>query len=197
MAEAVTAQLSYLELHTRAAAIAAILQSRVPRGERVVLLYPNDHQYVAAFFGCLYAGVIAVPAYPPESARQQHLQRLFGILRDAAPRLILTSAQLAPLVTAGLRELPAAARIEVLATDTIDLGARDHWEPLVQTPDDIAFLQYTSGSTSTPKGVIVSHGNLVANSQAAGEAFGFHGDDVMVSWLPLFHDMGLIGGLLQ
>ncbi|MBK5007741.1 non-ribosomal peptide synthetase [Pseudomonas sp. S32] len=192
------AVLSYRDLDQRARAIAAALQARAGHGERAVLLFPSGPDYVAAFFGCLYAGIIAVPAYPPESARQHHQQRLLSIIADAQPRLLLTVDALYGSLQ-GLDALSAADAPELLAVDGLDLALADAWREPVLKADDIAFLQYTSGSTALPKGVQVSHGNLVANEQLIRCGFGIdlNPDDVIVSWLPLYHDMGLIGGLLQ
>ncbi len=192
------AVLSYRDLDQRARTIAAALQSRAGFGDRAVLLFPSGPDYVAAFFGCLYAGVIAVPAYPPESARQHHQQRLLSIIDDAEPRLLLTVAALHDSLQ-GLEALTAANAPELLAVDGLDPALAANWREPALKGDDIAFLQYTSGSTALPKGVQVSHGNLVANEQLIRQGFGIdlNPDDVIVSWLPLYHDMGLIGGLLQ
>jgi len=185
--------LSYRELDQRARTIAAALQAEAGFGDRAVLLFPSGPDYVAAFFGCLYAGVIAVPAYPPESAKRHHQERLLSIIADAEPRLLLTSA--------GLRD--ALQQIEgappLLCVDTLENALAERWVEPTLPQDHIAFLQYTSGSTALPKGVQVSHGNLVANELLIRHGFGIdvNPDDVIVSWLPLYHDMGLIGGLLQ
>ncbi|HEX8592566.1 MAG TPA: non-ribosomal peptide synthetase [Pseudomonas sp.] len=192
------AVLTYRQLDQKARTIAAALQARVEPGERAVLLFPSGPDYVAAFFGCLYAAVIAVPAYPPESARRHHQERLLSILGDAEPRLILTLAALRdPLLQMG--HLNTATAPQLLCVDSLDDELATQWREPRLHADDIAFLQYTSGSTALPKGVQVTHGNLVANELLIRRGFGIdlNPDDVIVSWLPLYHDMGLIGGLLQ
>ena len=190
--------LTYRDLDLRARTIAAALQANAAVGDRAVLLLPSGPDYVAAFFGCLYAGVIAVPAYPPESARHHHQERLLSILTDAQPRLLLTSSALRESLL-GMDELADPASPPLLCVDELEPTQAQHWQSVALQADDVAFLQYTSGSTALPKGVQVTHGNLVANELLIRRGFGIdlNPDDVIVSWLPLYHDMGLIGGLLQ
>ena len=190
--------LTYRDLDRRARTLAAALQANALVGERAVLLFPSGPDYVVAFFACLYAGVIAVPAYPPESARRHHQERLLSILADAEPRLLLTNSHLRESLLQ-MSELSGANSPQLLCVDTLEPSLTSAWQPVTLQADDIAFLQYTSGSTALPKGVQITHGNLVANELLIRRGFGIdlNPDDVIVSWLPLYHDMGLIGGLLQ
>lgn len=197
--ERVDGELSYAQLDRRARAIAAALQSRARPGARALLLYEGGLRFVEAFFGCLYAGVVAVPAYPPDPYRlQRSLDRLLGIVGDAQPAVILTTASILA-VRDGLaldlgEELGA---IEWLGTDRAPDEDGDGWQPSAPTPEALAMIQYTSGSTGAPKGVMVSHANLLYNEEMIHQAFETHPGSVVVGWLPLFHDMGLIGNVLQ
>lgn len=186
--------ITYEELDVRIRALAALLQEKFEPRDRALLLLDNNDHYVVAFFACLYAGLIAVPVFPPESTREQHMARLRVIAHDSQASGILTSSDVLALAGPALAEFGNA---DVIAVDAIDRAGADHWIPQSPVEDAIAFLQYTSGSTSDPKGVMVSHGNLMANERVIEQALSITEDDVFVSWLPLFHDMGLIGGLLQ
>ena len=189
------ASVTYAELERRARAIAACLQSQMRPGSRVLLLYPPGLDFVGAFFACLFANVVAVPAFPPGGGRSvsrsgsERLARLAAICADAEPSAVLTTSETA-------RRLSWAPDLEVIASDDIvDSGAA--WRDPGVGRRTIAFLQYTSGSTAIPKGVMVSHGNLLHNL-----AYTFHlaetdASTVSVSWLPVVHDMGLIEGILQ
>ncbi|HVR96174.1 MAG TPA: AMP-binding protein, partial [Thermoanaerobaculia bacterium] len=194
------ARLTYAELDRRARTIAARLRSSVAPGERALLLYPPGLEFIAAFFGCLYAGVVAVPAYPPR-LRDRSQARLRSIARDAEPRAALTTEAIFTGLTGtedGLAaRLPELASVLWLPTDTLAADEVDGQDLPEPDPESIAFLQYTSGSTSTPKGVMVTHANLLHNERMIGEAFGQDEDSVVVGWLPLYHDMGLIGNVLQ
>ena len=192
--------MSYADLDRRARSIAVQLQALgLSPGDRAVLLYPPGLEYVAGFFGCLYAGVIAVPAYPPNPARlDRTLPRLQAIVRDADATVALTTEpilQMAPFVFA---QAPDLAAMQWLATDTVGDENADGWKLPAITANDLAFLQYTSGSTQTPRGVMLSHANLLHNLELIRQAFELvTAEDIGVIWLPPYHDMGLIGGLLE
>ncbi|MDR6305692.1 amino acid adenylation domain-containing protein/non-ribosomal peptide synthase protein (TIGR01720 family) [Nitrobacter vulgaris] len=187
-------ELTFAELDVRIRSVAARLQQLGGVGERALILLPSGINYVVAFYACLYSGVVAVPAYPPEGSSERYAGRLSGILRDAAPRFILLESDLRSLVETAFPEL---TDVQVIAVDSVLTEPADEWRETRLAADAIAFLQYTSGSTSQPKGVCVSHANLAANERAMQSATGGTLDDVFVSWLPLYHDMGLIGGLLS
>ncbi|PSB57478.1 hybrid non-ribosomal peptide synthetase/type I polyketide synthase, partial [Chamaesiphon polymorphus] len=186
---------TYGQLDRQARAIAAQLQQRQARGTRAVLLYPPGLDFIAAFFGCLYAGVVAVPLYPPR--RNQRVNRLQGAIQNADVKFALTTTDTLTAIEQSVSLVPELIEIECITTDNIDLDRATDWQaPLLQA-GDLAFLQYTSGSTAAPKGVMVSHGNLLHNSSSIYQAFGHSDRSRVVSWLPLYHDMGLIGGVLQ
>jgi amino acid adenylation domain-containing protein len=188
-------RLTYAALDARARAVAIALRAAVAPGERALLLFPPGLDFIAAFFGCLYAGVVAVPAYPPRP-HDRSQARLRAIARDAEPRVALTTSA----VMSGLAGLtavaPELAAVRWIATDALASGnsGRDLAEP---DPESTAFLQYTSGSIAEPKGVEVTHANLLHNERMIGAAFEQDESSVVVGWLPLYHDMGLIGTVLQ
>ncbi|MGK6316657.1 condensation domain-containing protein, partial [Neorhizobium sp. DT-125] len=184
--------LTYRKLDLRARHLAHQLRDRAEPGDRAVLLLPSGLDYVVSLFACFYAGIIAVPAFPPETQHHQNLERLRSIVSDCEPAVLLTDAT----HLAHAASFAAAEGLE--QTILFEVGPpRDLTilSPAAVKPEAIAFLQYTSGSTSTPKGVMVSHANVTANERLIGEAMEFGAKDVMVSWAPLYHDMGLIGGL--
>ncbi|HZF13817.1 MAG TPA: amino acid adenylation domain-containing protein, partial [Thermoanaerobaculia bacterium] len=191
--EEIAGRLSYADLHRRARAVAATLAGAVPPGERALLLYPPGLEFLAAFFGCLCAGVIAVPAYPPRSRRAD--PRLRSIAADCSPRAVLTTSSLLGRRAALAEQIPELAPALWFDTETLSEDGPGADRRLL--PEDVAFLQYTSGSTGTPKGVIVTHANLLSNLERIRLAFGQTAESVVVGWLPLFHDMGLIGNVLQ
>ncbi|MFF7357291.1 SDR family NAD(P)-dependent oxidoreductase [Streptomyces filipinensis] len=186
------------ELDLRARTIAAVLQERFPAGERALIMCPAGLDYVTSFFACLYADVVAVPVYPPDPAfPMRTLPRLTAIVEDAEPAVVLAPAATIALVDRFAEHAPALRDIVWIAVDDLDTAAAGNWREPGTDRDSLAFLQYTSGSTSSPKGVMVSHGNLMHNISEMNRQF-FAGDphQHMVSWLPPFHDLGLIMGLL-
>jgi amino acid adenylation domain-containing protein len=189
-------KIDYASLDLQVRALAAVMQDNFLPGERALLLMNNDEHYVIGFLACLYAGIIAVPIFPPESVRERHLARLTAIANDAKARCILTTSEILPLIEKA-KIAQQLSETTILTVDTIAKSNALRWHAYAPKSDEIAFLQYTSGSTSTPKGVIVSHHNLMMNARAFEEGMSIGADDIFVSWLPLYHDMGLIGGLLQ
>ncbi|MEM9214630.1 MAG: alpha/beta fold hydrolase [Cyanobacteria bacterium P01_F01_bin.150] len=192
--------LTYLELDRRARAIAAKLQSIGAEGQRALLLYSPNLTFITAFLGCLYAKVLAVPAYPPRP--NATMKRLRSMMTDAGATVALTTQQLLGNFGKLLDNNPDFANLNWVTTEgltqepTID-GWASSWKPSSISPNALAFLQYTSGSTGLPKGVMVSHGNLIHNAKAIQERFNDTSRSLVVSWLPPYHDMGLIGGILQ
>ena len=189
-----SASLTYQELDLQARAMAGQLLNLGATGKRALLLYQPSLEFITAFFGCLYAGVIAVPAYPPK--RNQYLSRLQAIVKDSQATIVLSTSSILKKLTQGITQNQELAKLQWLASD------RDYNNPIgwKETPVDLnnlAFLQYTSGSTGKPKGVMVSHGNIIHNQQMIAQAFSHNQNTVVVGWLPLFHDMGLIGNVLQ
>lgn len=187
------ASMSYQTLAQQAKCIAAQLQKMLEPGERALLLLPSGLDYIAAFFGCLYAGVIAVPAYPPKRNRSD--ARLQLIATDAGASVVLTIEDILSQ-SFDLHDAPELNKIPWLALDHLPNATRDWQRPIITT-DTLAFLQYTSGSTGAPKGVMVSHKNLLQNLKELDLGWGHTEQSIMVTWLPLFHDMGLIYGILE
>ncbi|NJR60787.1 MAG: fatty acyl-AMP ligase, partial [Cyanobacteria bacterium CRU_2_1] len=186
--------LSYAALDQRAQSIAAMLQPFKAQGERALLLYLPGLEYIAAFFGCLYAGVIAVPAYLPR--RNQNLSRVETIATDAQARFILTTKAL--LSEIQQRDLSSFAAVEHwIPTDSMDSGLAADWRSPSITAETLVLLQYTSGSTAQPKGVQITHANLLHNSALIYQKFEHSAESRGMIWLPPYHDMGLIGGILQ
>jgi acyl transferase domain-containing protein/acyl-CoA synthetase (AMP-forming)/AMP-acid ligase II/acyl carrier protein len=191
--------LTNAEFDRRVRALAASMRERVPAGERALIICPSGLEYVTSFFACLYSGIIAVPVYPPDpSLLQRTLPRLLGVIEDAEPAVVLALSDAAAVKDQFAEYAPALGNVRWQAVDDVDLTAAENWtRPEIHT-DSLAFLQYTSGSTSRPKGVMVGHDNLMHNlAHLNGQFFGMDDDSHMVSWLPPYHDMGLIAGLLS
>jgi len=186
--------LTYGELDRLARCIAARIQADCKPGERALLLYPPGLDFITAFFGCLYAGVVAVPAYPPRDNR--NAERLRALADDVQARLFFSTASQKSGIERRLHANGLSGAIEVFASDLFRDG-ETMWEETCPDENTLAFIQYTSGSSGNPKGVMVSHGNILHNEKVIQTAFGHTRESIAVSWLPMFHDMGLIGNLLQ
>jgi acyl-CoA synthetase (AMP-forming)/AMP-acid ligase II len=194
-------QMTYADLDGEARRVAALLQDRMAVGERVLLLYPPGLEYVAAIFGCFYAGMVAVPAYPPRL--NQSLMRIQTILQDAEVTVALTTST----ILSSLRRTNAldpwgkpkgyVQDLQWIATDTMEPQGGTSYRVSHVDPEALALLQYTSGSTSSPKGVMLTHTNLVQNAALIQEGMSLTSEDRGLFWLPPYHDMGLMGGILQ
>jgi acyl-CoA synthetase (AMP-forming)/AMP-acid ligase II len=190
--------LTYQELDRQARAIGTLLQQAGVAGERALLLYPPGLGYIAAFFGCLYAGVTAVPAYPPQPARlNRTLPRLEAIASDTQAAVILTTSTIALMGKVVLAHNRSFRRMRWLTTSRLARRLEEQWHDPAVGKDTLAFLQYTSGSTAQPRGVMLSHNNLMHNLGLIHQCFEHTPESQGVIWLPPYHDMGLIGGILQ
>ncbi|MCE2719015.1 MAG: fatty acyl-AMP ligase [Dolichospermum sp.] len=187
--------ITYQQLSQNSKNIAIKLQSLIPQGSRALLLYPQGLEFINAFLGCLYAGIIAVPAYPPK--RNQKMSRLAAIIKDAEPQIILTTSSMLETIKEKLTDIVDSSAVQWLATDNLNNEEELSYIFPNISSDSLAFLQYTSGSTGTPKGVMISHGNIFHNSASIQKAFELTEKSVSVTWLPSFHDMGLIDGIIQ
>ncbi|MFE9577521.1 fatty acyl-AMP ligase [Nocardia sp. NPDC006044] len=186
----VTATMTFPQLDRAARAVAAHLASVARPGDRALLLYAPGLEFVAGFYGCLYAGVIAVPVAPPQPNKlADSLARLASITGNSGARLLLTSADIEPLLTPVLSAAEGFAGLRTVVTDRVELSAAEDYRDPGITGDTIAHLQYSSGSTGEPKGVALTHGNVLANLRLVT---GQIGAGVGVAWLPTFHDMGLL-----
>lgn len=184
--------LSYQQFRQRCVSIARQLQAF--KGQRALLFYHSGVEFLEALYACFYAGVIGAPAYPPR--RNHKINRLQSLVENCQPAVVLSTTQIAEQSQKTLQEALPKLQANWLTTDTIATDSSATFSYQVHA-DDIAFLQYTSGSTGTPKGVMLSHSNLVSNIKMAERAFALPSDCVCVSWLPLFHDMGLIGAFMM
>jgi acyl-CoA synthetase (AMP-forming)/AMP-acid ligase II/acyl carrier protein len=190
--ETESSSLTYQELEHKVRGIAAQLRKYTAVGDRALLIYPPGLDFIVTFLACLYAGIVATPVDMPR--RNQRTQRLQKIVSDAQARVILTVTEVLLTLRASF---PDNSEIQLLGTDAIKSHEVEPLEPIQVSIDMLAFLQYTSGSTGNPKGVMVSHGNLMHNEEMMKVAFQHDEQTVIVGWLPLFHDMGLIFNALQ
>src|SRR5438034_1737268 len=189
-------RLSYADLDQRARALAVALVARGLAGERALLVVPPGLEYVVALLGCFYGGVVAVPAYPPV-ARAGGLADLERVAEDADVRAGITIAELIGRLSSSSQPASALSRLEWIDAGTIEAHRSEAWRPPAIGPESVALLQYTSGSTTEPRGVVLTHGNLVRTARLISEAFDLTSADRSVTWLPPYHDMGLVGGLLE
>ncbi len=198
-------QMTYADLDHQARRIAALLQERFVPGERVLLLYPPGLEYITAIFGCFYAGAVAVPAYPPRL--NQSLMRIQTILQDAQATVALTTSTILSSLHRRFTDETLMQDLLWIATDTMSVGGEQEPRSAVRSvpalrelspaPEALALLQYTSGSTGSPKGVMLTHTNLMQNAALIQEGVSLTPDTRSVFWLPPYHDMGLMGGILQ
>jgi 8-amino-7-oxononanoate synthase len=189
------ATITFLELQQRARAVATRLGDLVVPGDRVMLLVPPGLDYIAAFFGCLYAGAIAVPAYPPNPRRAD--PRVARMAADCGARVALVASTLMGRLDDWLQHSPALRTMAWLDIDQLQQNTSQPWQPPPVTAASLAMLQYTSGSTGEPRGVMVTHANLLHNLSIIHRVTRHRDGDTAVFWLPPFHDMGLIGGILE
>ncbi|GAS97499.1 long-chain-fatty-acid--AMP ligase FadD32 [Mycolicibacterium canariasense] len=183
-------ELSWNALWAKVGAVGARLQQVTARGDRVAILAPQGVDYVAAFFAAIHAGNVAVPLFAPSLAG--HAERLAAVLADAKPTVVLTTTAGSEAVRNFLRTLPAAERPRMIAVDAVPDAVAHTFTPVELETDDIAYLQYTSGSTRTPAGVEITHRNVCTNVLQMILAGDLDMSIRSVSWLPLYHDMGLI-----
>ncbi|MEM8674957.1 MAG: fatty acyl-AMP ligase [Cyanobacteria bacterium P01_G01_bin.67] len=192
---------TYQTLDLQARAIAVQLLTKVKPGDRALLVYPytSGLEFIAGFLGCLYAGVIAVTDYPRQHIKS--LKQYQDRIVDCQAAIALTTQEFADRVKGQLISHPGMAlklnALPWIASDQVDLELAKQWQMPNISAETLAFLQYTSGSTGQPKGVMVTHGNVLHNSQVIYQSFGHHAQTKILMWLPMFHDMGLIGGVMQ
>lgn len=183
--------LTYAALEHDAKNIAARLQNEIKAGDRVILLFPAGLAFIKAFFGCLYAGVIAIPL-PMPTSKDTTLLSLSKIIEHANVSAIMTLSSVAQQI-----DFSQIKNILLFNVDTENFSRNKQWKKVEIKRETIAFLQYTSGSTGAPKGVMVSHDNLLHNEELIQSSFKTHPKSVFVGWLPHYHDMGLIGNILH
>ena len=190
--------LTYAELDRQARAIAVKLQATAGKGRRALLLYPAGLEFIAAYMGCLYSGTVAVPVYPPHPARlERNMPRILRIARDARTTFALTTSAVMERLDVFFNFAQELREMRWIATDDLDETLAHYWVDPGISGSSLAFFQYTSGSTSAPRGVVLNHGNLLHNERMIRQGMGQTPDSIVVGWLPMYHDMGLIGNVLQ
>jgi len=188
-------EITYAQLDQRARRVAAWLQQQDLMGERALLLFPPGLDFIITYMGCLYAGVVAVPSYPPRLNRPS--PRIQTIVTDSDSAVVLTTSEIYASMEQRFEHTPDLAALRWLSTPTLPPGLEASWQEPGINAQTLAFLQYTSGSTSQPKGVMVSHENLLHNMEMIRQSFRVEEGKIEIVWLPNFHDMGLIGGILS
>ena len=189
---------SFAHLDRCARAVASALGRAEAGGRPVLLLYPPGLEFISAFLGCLYAGAIAVPAYPPDPSRfDRSITRLRAMAADSRAAFVLTTAEIAQLAPSVAGLAADLLGLRWIATDALEEAGAAEWRRPDIGPGTVAFLQYTSGSTGSPRGVIVTHANVLHNSRIIQQGMPLQPGSQVVGWLPIFHDMGLIGNVLQ
>ncbi len=191
----VSSKITYRVLSTRARSIASFLRTDFMQGERALLAYPSGLEFVEAFFGCLYAGIISVPVHGPRSSKD--IPILAAIAADCGARMILSNEESLPLTQQICSPAKMPCDVRAITTKNI-AGASGDWQSMPSIDGDaLAYLQYTSGSTRQPRGVMVAHNNVLSNLEYIDRGFRHLPTSVSVSWLPHFHDMGLVYGILE
>ena len=197
-------EVTFGALEHRARAVGGWLQEHGFAGTRVLLLYPDGLEFIRGYLGCMFGGAVPVPCQAPLSQHlRRALPRLKRLVDDAGAQLVLTTGPTLAALRDVIGDMPELAALTWAVSEEVPDGASDVWRHPGASPDSLAFLQYTSGSTSAPRGVMVSHGNLLDNQRVieqcsrSAELLDESGGDLMVSWLPVFHDMGLIMGMLH
>jgi acyl-CoA synthetase (AMP-forming)/AMP-acid ligase II len=177
--------------------MAAYLQSVAEPGQRALLVYPTSLEFIVAMYGCLYAGIVPIPTNPPGMNRSA--QRLEAIAKDAQARLVLTTPEYQHAFMSEAEQFPDFAALAWVTREAIRAGGAHSWQSPEITPQSIAFMQYTSGSTNIPKGVIISYRNLSYNAHAIRQTrkYELSEESVALNWAPLFHDMGLLVSVFQ
>ncbi|XXY51130.1 MupA/Atu3671 family FMN-dependent luciferase-like monooxygenase [Sorangium sp. So ce269] len=189
---------TFADFERRSRGVGALLQEAGAAGERALLVYPPGLEFIEGFMGCLCAGAIAVPTYPPDPTRlERTLPRLRAIAQDSGANFVLTTTSILAMAEAILPAAPELAALRWVATDAPSPELAAAFRAPQLAADALAFLQYTSGSTGDPRGVMITHANVLHNERAIARAFRHDPSSRGVGWLPVFHDMGLIGNVLQ
>lgn len=186
---------TYQQLETRSKALGAAMQKAGSKGDRVLLLFHPGLSYVASLYACFYSGNVAVPAYPPR--RNRGIERIHAIITDSEAKTCIVSQQVYDDIQKNLQNDELLNQLQWIVYEDVADNKALEFENTEILPNDLALLQYTSGSTGNPKGVMITQLNLLYNSEYIRQSFGLSSSSVGVHWLPIFHDMGLIGGILQ